>query len=63
MAKRKARNKSIQHAVEKTAAEYASSSSAHGIGYITQPRKYPVDTCFWGLIVGIAIIFRYIRYI
>ena len=59
MTKSRKRNNSIQHAVEKTAEEYATSSSAHGIGYTTEPRKFPIDTCFWVLIVGIAIIARY----
>ena len=44
---------------ETTVVEYASSSSAHGIGYIFETGRWGIERLFWVLIVGFAIIFRY----
>ena len=44
---------------ETTVIEYASSSSAHGIGYIFEDGRWGLERLFWVLLVGFAIIFRY----
>ena len=51
--------KTVQHAVEKTIQEYATSSTPHGIGYIFEPRSSSIAKCFWFIIVGLAVILRY----
>ena len=60
MSRKYQRFKTIQHALEKTIKEYATSSSPHGIGYIFEARSSLTTKCFWFMIVGMAIILRYV---
>ena len=41
-----------------TVNEYAYSSSAHGIIYIFESGRLPLERLFWKLVVGFALIFR-----
>ena len=60
MSRKYQRFKTIQHALEKTIKEYATSSSPHGIGYIFEARSSLTTKCFWFIIVGIAVMLRYV---
>ena len=59
MPRRKKVVKSTIHVVKKTAEEYANSSTAHGIGYITEPNRIMIERCFWLFVVIMALWFRY----
>ena len=41
-----------------TVNEYASSSSAHGIAYIFESGRLPLERLLWKVVVGFALIFR-----
>ena len=41
-----------------TVKEYASSSSAHGIAYIFESGRLPLERLLWEIVVGFALIFR-----
>ena len=41
-----------------TVQEYASSSSAHGIAYIFESGRLPLERLLWQVVVGFALIFR-----
>ena len=45
---------------ETTVVEYASSSSAHGVGYIFESGRWGIERFLWILIVGFAVIFRHV---
>ena len=61
MSRKYKRFKTIQHALEKTIKEYATSSTPHGIGYIFEAQSSLTSKCFWFIIVGMAVILRYIE--
>ena len=52
------KQKSHYRAFKDTVNEYASSSSAHGIAYIFESDRLPVERLFWIFGVGFALIFR-----
>ena len=54
----KAKQKSHCRAFKDTVNEYASSSSAHGISYIFESGRLPLERLFWICGVGFALIFR-----
>ena len=54
----KSKRKSHCRAFKDTVNEYASSSSAHGITYIFESGRLPLERFFWIIGVGFALIFR-----
>jgi len=52
------KQKSHCRAFKDTVNEFASSSSAHGIAYIFESDRLPVERLFWIFGVGFALIFR-----
>ena len=54
----KSKRKSHCRAFKDTVNEYASSSSAHGITYIFESGRLPLERLFWIFGVGFALIFR-----
>ena len=52
------KRKSHCRAFKDTVNEYASSSSAHGITYIFESGRLPLERFFWIIGVGFALIFR-----
>ena len=51
--------KSHSRAFKDTVNEYASSSSAHGVAYIFESDRLPIERLFWVFCVGFALVFRY----
>ena len=61
MPKRSRNPRSTNYIIKKTAEEYATSSSAHGISYISEHQRLPIERCFWIFVVILALLFRYIK--
>ena len=53
--------KSHSRAFKDTVNEYASSSSAHGVAYIFESDRLPIERLFWIFGVGFALVFRYLE--
>ena len=53
--------KSHSRAFKDTVNEYASSSSAHGVAYIFESNRLPIERLFWVFGVGFALVFRYLE--
>ena len=51
--------KSHSGAFKYTVNEYAYSSSAHGVAYIFESNRLPIERLFWIFGVGFALVFRY----
>ena len=58
MPKRKRPQKSTSHVVKKTSEEYASSSTAHGFSYISEPERLAIERCFWVSLVITTLLLR-----
>ena len=54
----KSKQKSHCRAFRNTVHEYASSSSAHGMAYIFELGRLPLERVFWIFGVGFALVFR-----
>ena len=54
----KSKQKSHCRAFKDTVNEYASSSSAHGMAYIFELGRLPLERVFWIFGVGFALVFR-----
>ena len=52
------KQKSHWRVFKDTVNEYASSSSAHGIAYIFESGRLPLERLLWKVVVGFALIFR-----
>ena len=51
--------KSHSRAFKDTVNAYASSSSAHGVAYIFELDRLPIERLFWVFCLGFALVFRY----
>ena len=54
-------NDDRRHIWKKMAEDYAASCTPHGINYISEQQRLPIERMFWILTVCIAFIFRYHR--
>ena len=61
MPKRNRNPRSTNYIIKKTAEEYAASSSAHGISYISEHQRLSIERCFWIFVVILSLLFRYIK--